>query len=109
MSQSGKPAAFVVIPEFVVKPDRIDAFLALAQDDASHSVTDEPGCRQFDVVQMEGAPHRSSSMRCMTAGRRSTPTCKRRIWPGFGRAFPRWCWRSAPSASQAVIMDNHHG
>ena len=57
MSQPGKPAAFVVIPEFVVKPDCIDAFLALAQDDASHSVADEPGCRQFDVVQMEGAPH----------------------------------------------------
>ena len=56
MSQPGKPAAFVVIPEFVVKPDCIDAFLALAQDDASHSVADEAGCRQFDVVQMEGAP-----------------------------------------------------
>jgi quinol monooxygenase YgiN len=57
MSQPGKPAAFVVIPEFVVKLDCLDAFLALAQDDASHSVADEPGCRQFDVVQMEGAPH----------------------------------------------------
>jgi hypothetical protein len=32
MSQPGKPAPFVVIPEFVVKPDCIDAFLALAQD-----------------------------------------------------------------------------
>jgi quinol monooxygenase YgiN len=57
MSQPGKPAAFVVIAEFVVKPDCIEAFLALARDDASHSVADEPGCRQFDVVQMEGAPH----------------------------------------------------
>ena len=57
MSQPGKPAAFVVIPEFVVKPECLDAFLALAQDDASHSVADEAGCRQFDVVQMEGAPH----------------------------------------------------
>jgi quinol monooxygenase YgiN len=56
MSLPGKPAAFVVIPEFVVKPDCIDAFLALAQDDASHSVADEPGCRQFDVVQMEEGP-----------------------------------------------------
>src|SRR5215218_887340 len=57
MAQPGKPACFVVIPEFVVKPNCIDAFLALAQDDASHSVADEPGCRQYDVVQMEGAPH----------------------------------------------------
>ena len=56
MPQPGKPAAFVVIPEFVVKPDCIGAFLVLAQDDASHSVADEPGCRQFDIVQSEGAP-----------------------------------------------------
>ena len=56
MSEPGKPAAFVVIPEFVVKPDCLDAFLALARDDASHSLADEPGCRQFDVVQMEEAP-----------------------------------------------------
>ena len=57
MPEPGEPAAFVVIPEFVVKHDCIDAFLALAQDDASHSVADEPGCRQFDVVQMEEASH----------------------------------------------------
>jgi len=46
----------VAIPEFVAKPGRIDAFLALAQDDASRSLADEPGCRQFDVVRTEGAP-----------------------------------------------------
>lgn len=57
MSQSGPAAAFVVLAEFVVRPDALDAFLALARDDASHSVADEPGCRQFDVVQMEGTPH----------------------------------------------------
>jgi quinol monooxygenase YgiN len=57
MSEPGKPPAFVVIPEFVIKPDCIDAFLALAQDDASHSLADEPGCRQFDVVQMQETPH----------------------------------------------------
>jgi len=109
MSQPGKPAAFVVIPEFVVKPDCLEAFLALAQDDASHSLADEPGCRQFDVVQMEGRLTTSSSMRFMTAGRRSTLTCKRPIWPGSGRASPRWSWRSAPCASQAVIIGDHHG
>jgi quinol monooxygenase YgiN len=58
MSQPGKSATFVVVPEFVIKPDCLDAFLALAKDDASHSVADEPGCRQFDIVQMEGAPCR---------------------------------------------------
>ncbi|WP_426413418.1 putative quinol monooxygenase [Bradyrhizobium ganzhouense] len=49
-----KADAFVVIAEFEVKPDKLDAFLALAQDDAHHSLTDEPGCRQFDVVVPEG-------------------------------------------------------
>ena len=38
----------VVIPEFVVMPDCIDAFLALARDDASHSVADEPGGLRID-------------------------------------------------------------
>jgi quinol monooxygenase YgiN len=56
MPEPRKSAAFVVLPEFVVKPDCIDAFLALAHDDASHSLADEPGCQQFDIVQMEGAP-----------------------------------------------------
>ncbi|WP_019998544.1 putative quinol monooxygenase [Aureimonas ureilytica] len=46
--------AFVVIAEFRVKPDAMEAFLAAAADDARHSVADEPGCRQFDVVRPEG-------------------------------------------------------
>ncbi|CUW98737.1 conserved hypothetical protein [Agrobacterium fabacearum S56] len=45
--------AFVVIAEFRVKPDAMDVFLNAAQDDATHSVQDEPGCRQFDVVRPE--------------------------------------------------------
>ena len=45
--------AFVVIAEFRVKPDAMDAFLNAAQDDAKHSVQHEPGCRQFDVVRPE--------------------------------------------------------
>ncbi|HSI41313.1 MAG TPA: putative quinol monooxygenase [Xanthobacteraceae bacterium] len=44
---------FVVIAEFRVKPGAMASFLAAAQDDASHSVADEPGCRQFDVVRPE--------------------------------------------------------
>ncbi len=47
--------AFVVIAEFRVKPDHLNAFLEAAQDDAQHSVSSEPGCRQFDVICMEGA------------------------------------------------------
>lgn len=42
--------AFVVIAEFEVKSARMADFLALAHDDAHHSVTDERGCRQFEVV-----------------------------------------------------------
>ena len=57
MPQPATSVAFVVIPEFVVKPDCVEAFLALAQDDASRSLADEPGCHQFDVVQMDGAPN----------------------------------------------------
>lgn len=44
----GRP--FVVIAEFRVKEGCMVAFLALARDDVEHSVADEPGCRQLDVV-----------------------------------------------------------
>lgn len=47
--------AFVVIAEFQVKPDSLAAFLEAARDDALHSVADEPGCRQFDVICPEGS------------------------------------------------------
>jgi len=44
-----------VIAEFPVKPGNLPTFLNAAQDDAKHSVADEPGCRQFDVVCPEGS------------------------------------------------------
>lgn len=47
--------AFVVIAEFQVKPGKMPAFLEVAEDDAKHSVADEPGCRQFDVICPQGA------------------------------------------------------
>lgn len=47
--------AFVVIAEFQVKPGKMPAFLDVARDDAKHSVADEPGCRQFDVICPEGS------------------------------------------------------
>jgi quinol monooxygenase YgiN len=48
-------SAFIVIAEFQVKPGKMPAFLEAARDDASHSVADEPGCRQFDVIFPEGS------------------------------------------------------
>lgn len=47
--------AFVVIAEFQVKPGQMKAFLDAAMDDARHSVADENGCRQFDVMCPEGS------------------------------------------------------
>lgn len=44
--------AFVVIAEFEVKSASMADFLALAYDDARHSVADEAGCRQFDVIRL---------------------------------------------------------
>ncbi|WP_337269114.1 putative quinol monooxygenase [Oryzifoliimicrobium ureilyticus] len=48
--------AFVVIAEFQVKPGRMPEFLAAARDDASHSVVEETGCRQFDIICPQGEP-----------------------------------------------------
>lgn len=48
MANSGE-SDFVVIAEFQVKEGSLDSFLAVAIDDATHSVSDEPGCLQFDV------------------------------------------------------------
>lgn len=50
-------SAFVVIAEFEVKPACMAAFLALADDDAMHSLQDEPGCQRFDVVSLPGSAH----------------------------------------------------
>ncbi len=56
MTDAGsRGSAFVVIAEFEVRPECIEAFLDAALDDARHSLADEPGCRQFDVVRPEGS------------------------------------------------------
>lgn len=47
------PKAFVVIAEFQVKVGMMAAFLDAALDDAKHSLADESGCRQFDVVRSQ--------------------------------------------------------
>jgi quinol monooxygenase YgiN len=57
-SQSGAPRPFVVVAEFEVKADCLGDFLTLARDDAQHSLADEPGCRQFDVVELDETPAR---------------------------------------------------
>jgi autoinducer 2-degrading protein len=47
---------FVVIAEFAVGPEHKQEFLDLCVYDHVRSTTDEPGCRQFDVVVSEEAP-----------------------------------------------------
>jgi len=42
--------AFVVIAEFVIKPEKMNSFLEHAYDDAHNSTSTEPGCLQFDVL-----------------------------------------------------------
>jgi quinol monooxygenase YgiN len=54
MKDANNPTAFVVMPEFRVAPAAMVAFLEAAADDARHSVADEAGCRQFDVVRPDG-------------------------------------------------------
>jgi (4S)-4-hydroxy-5-phosphonooxypentane-2,3-dione isomerase len=49
---------FVIIAEFEVKPDQLERFLELAKTDASQSVANEPGCRQFDVTLDREQPNR---------------------------------------------------
>ena len=39
----------VIIVDFEIDPEQIDAFLPLMRENASASARDEPGCRQFDV------------------------------------------------------------
>ncbi|MBE7211741.1 MAG: antibiotic biosynthesis monooxygenase [Gluconacetobacter diazotrophicus] len=56
MSDQTSPAAFVVIAELAVAPEHREAFLALCRLDADGSVNDEPGCRQFDVLEHDEEP-----------------------------------------------------
>ncbi len=47
---------YAVIVELQVKPGQMDAFLPLMRANAAASVKSEPGCHQFDVCLVEGAP-----------------------------------------------------
>lgn len=61
MSSGGTPAgaggAHVVIAELGIKPERVDAFVALARSFATECLAREPGCRQFQVVRLETTLH----------------------------------------------------
>lgn len=45
----------VVLVEFALVPEQAEAFRRLILENAAASLRDEPGCRQFDVVEPEGA------------------------------------------------------
>lgn len=49
---------YVVWVEMEVRDGLLDRFLPLAVANARTCVADEPGCRQFDVLQVDGAPNR---------------------------------------------------
>ena len=49
---------YVIIVDFEILPERLEAFLPLMQANAAASLRDEPGCRQFDVCQDPQDPHR---------------------------------------------------
>jgi (4S)-4-hydroxy-5-phosphonooxypentane-2,3-dione isomerase len=51
-------ANFVLIVEFELKPGSVASFLPLIAENARASVTQEPGCLQFDVVQLQDDPSR---------------------------------------------------
>jgi quinol monooxygenase YgiN len=57
-SHSAHQGPFVIVAEFEVKPDQLERFLELAKTDASQSVANEPGCRQFDVTLDHEQPNR---------------------------------------------------
>jgi len=45
----------VILVEFKVKPDAQDGFRRLISENAAASLKLEPGCRQFDVLEPDGA------------------------------------------------------
>lgn len=47
-----------LIVDFEIKPDAVDRFMPLINENARRSVADEPGCRQFDVLQVKDQPNR---------------------------------------------------
>src|SRR5690349_522527 len=50
-------AACIVIAEFEIRPEASGGFDALARRFAAECLANEPGCRRFDVVQLDTPPH----------------------------------------------------
>jgi autoinducer 2-degrading protein len=48
---------FVLIVEFQVKPDSLEKFNQAIAINAKASVSEEPGCRQFDVLHNQDDPN----------------------------------------------------
>jgi autoinducer 2-degrading protein len=44
----------VILVEFELRPDKVAEFRRLMLENATASLRDEPGCRQFDVLTPEG-------------------------------------------------------
>lgn len=44
-------ANFALIVDLEIKPDSVDAFLIAARNQAQNSISKEPGCLRFDIVQ----------------------------------------------------------
>lgn len=95
---------FVVIAEFEALEGRLDSFLTVARDDATRSVADEPGCKQFDIVIDEAAPnsvifYETYVDRAAFDAHLATPHFARfaAAWPNFAREKRvRFATRHAP-------------
>lgn len=49
---------FVLIVSLTVHADAVDEFRSAIAANAAASVSDEPGCTRFDVVELDGDEHR---------------------------------------------------
>lgn len=50
--------AYAIIVDFRLKPGAREPFRGLIDENARHSVRDEPGCRRFDVLEPAGEADR---------------------------------------------------
>jgi autoinducer 2-degrading protein len=55
------PEQFVVWVEFDIRPGQLEAFMVLVRRNAATSLSTEPGCRRFDVLQ----PNDGSARVCL--------------------------------------------
>jgi quinol monooxygenase YgiN len=49
---------FALVVDFEVKEGTVDQVVALVSENARNSVEKEPGCHQFDVLQVKDSPNR---------------------------------------------------